>query len=227
MTLQQKIQAQITSHGTHATGLNLLSECNISAVHIKICASADNSFTRAKINSLISEYLNTQLAVESTIIPPAPLQFGNKKTRNPSDRPDAPALILAAVLRRKELYGKMRELHAQLKMMVRNADKFSNLDRAAVVQESKRGWKEIDVLWQYAKYYDQHRKIKPPPPPVVKIEIADTANELQLLKRLRTLRTYLSPSYIQRINSPEKSAAHKSELSAIETKLKDLELDAV
>ncbi|GAB3518612.1 hypothetical protein [Emticicia fontis] len=65
----------------------------------------------------------------------------------------------------------------------------------------KENWEQIAHLWEITKYYDNTGKVLEKQQPV-KLELK--AGE-SLFKRLQTLRTYLTPSYLNRI--PERRRA--------------------
>jgi hypothetical protein len=212
-----EIEAYITTpNGSASDGLELLKTINTPAVMLRICSVANNSFTRGKIRELLSAHLK---ATAARTVPQSVNTFRNEVKRgvNPSESIAAPPEIKASVAKRKELYGEMRETHARLKMMCFEAHKFINQDRAQTRQQLQRICDEIDVHWKLSKYYDKHREL---PPPVIQPELIEITDVNHLVKRRHTLRTYLSPSYITRINNPEKTAAHKTELAATEQKLK-------
>lgn len=213
----KEIEAYLKNqNGSAADGLELLKTINTPAVMLRICASADNSFTRAKIRELLTAHIRANSARS---VPKEITVFRSEVERhiNPSDSAAAPPEVQASVRKRKELYGQMRETHARLKIMCYEAHKYTNDDRAKTRQQLQRITDAIDVHWKLAKYYDKHRQLPPPVVELPKIEITDLNN---LVKRQTTLRTYLTPSYINRINNPDKTAAHQAELTAIEEKLK-------
>lgn len=59
----------------------------------------------------------------------------------------------------------------------------------------KTNWEEIAQLWEITKHYDETGEVAKKQQPV-KLQLK--AGE-SLMKRLHTLRTYLSPSYLKRI----------------------------
>lgn len=217
--LTQRVEQHLEEKGSYSAGLRLLIEINTPAVLLRICSVSENSFTRNKVIELLQAYVNGQAA---KALPVAEKINEIKRGVLPSDSAEAPPEIKAAVKKRNQLYGYCRELHGQMKLMVFERHKFSDENRRKVRQDAERSWKEIDELWNYTRYFDEQKKIKPKPEDVEKVAIV---GDNQLKHRLMTLRAYTSPSYIARINNPEKTAAHWAERHATERRLLELETE--
>ncbi|NBA74554.1 hypothetical protein GOQ04_03300 [Emticicia sp. ODNR4P] len=200
-------------------GLALLKKYKAASSWILVIESlGDSSYTRGTLQKLLREFLQEQkVAIQEGKVllklPEAPKSW--------SEAPNAPADVKAIVERRKELFKQANRQHFEL---VLHAEKYlseqptmSNTEAKNAVFALRKTLLESDQLWEETAYCDEHKKL-PPKPQLSTIELK--AGE-SIERRLRTLKTYLTPSYLTKIPD-ERKEQHKANVRAEILRLESL-----
>lgn len=195
-------------------GVALLASLGASSVLIQFLQIGENTLSKRKLEVALTEIQKKEKAVH--LATPQKAAIAQGRSISASDSSDAPKEIKLIVEERISLYNASRAAHERLKLMAKEADKFTNEQRAAERKFIIQSFNRIKHIWKETDYYDKNLTILP------KIEISPdiTFDANALIKRRNALRSYLTPSYRARLHA-DKIAVYEKELAGIEKQLED------
>lgn len=201
-------------------GLELLRKYNPASSWLNVLtALGESSYTRGTLQKVLKEYLETQkqLKQEEKLLSKLP-----EATLSNSEAANAPLEIKQIVERRKQLFKEANRKHFELVLFVESyfqgKPTLEPDEAKEAVFELRKTLEESDELWEQTNHFDKYG-VMLPRPENVKLELK--AGE-SLERRLRTIKTYLTPSYLSKIPDDRREqhiANVQAEILKIETHL--------
>lgn len=183
----------IATDKTFVKGIALLQKYAIATVWLKpLQTMGDSAYSRSIILREIKAYL------ASTTQPEIATHKLQRSDVLASEDPTAHPEIKAIVEERKQLFKNANRLHFELVLAaerILQSDSPQQEDLSDKVFELRKVILETDKRFDITNHYDQTGEILKPSP----IQQISLKNGEGLERRLRTLKTYLAPSYLKKI----------------------------